>query len=138
MTYASWSMSETERRYAQIEKEALATTWACEKFTDFLIGKQFQIETDRKPFVPLLGVKHLNSLPPRVLRFRLRLDRFSYNIRHVPGKEHYTADTLSRDLIPDHPSSDSIDLQELTEMCMMAAVSHLPASNKRLEVYRRA
>ena len=29
------SMSETERWYAQIEKEALAVTWACEKFTDY-------------------------------------------------------------------------------------------------------
>ena len=30
VSYASRSMSETERRYAQIEKEALAVTWACE------------------------------------------------------------------------------------------------------------
>ena len=29
MTYAGRSMSETERRYAQTEKVALAFTWAC-------------------------------------------------------------------------------------------------------------
>jgi len=48
-------MIETERRYAQIEKEALATTWACEKFSNFVLGKHIRIETDHKPLVPLLG-----------------------------------------------------------------------------------
>ena len=94
VAFASRSMSETERRYAQIEKEALATTWACEKFANFIVGTHFRIETDHKPLDPLLGTKHLDSLPPRVLRFRLRPDRFSYDITHVPGKELYTADTL--------------------------------------------
>ena len=87
ISYASRSMSETERRYAQIEKEALAATWACEKFSNFLLGTHFQVETDHKPLVPLLCVKHLDTLPPRVLRFRLRLDRFSYDIKHILGKE---------------------------------------------------
>ncbi len=42
-------MSETERRYVQIEKEALATTWACEKFTGFIMRKRFLIETEQAP-----------------------------------------------------------------------------------------
>ena len=94
VAYASRSMSETEHQYTQIEKEALATTWACEKFSDFILGKHIEIKTDHKPLVPLLGEKHLDSPPPRVLRFRLRLDRFDYSIKHIPGKELYMADTL--------------------------------------------
>ena len=95
VSFASRSMSDTELRYAQIEKEALATTWACDKFKDYLIGKHFCIETDHKPLVPLLSSKHLDNLPPRILRFRLRLMRFHYTVTHVPGKLLYTADTLS-------------------------------------------
>lgn len=38
----------------------------------------------------------MDDLPPRILRFRLRLLRFKYNIVHVPGKALITADTLSR------------------------------------------
>jgi hypothetical protein len=79
-------MNETESRYAQIEKEALACTWASEKFSTYLLGKKFVIETDHKPLVPLLGTKELDKLPPRVLRFRLRHDRFDYTITHITRK----------------------------------------------------
>ena len=96
IAYASRSMTSTEQRYAQIEKEALATTWACEKFSDFVLGKEFLIETDHKPLVPLLGSKCLQDMPPRIQRFRMRLMRYSYQIVHVPGKDLTTADTLSK------------------------------------------
>ena len=41
VAYASQSLTPTEQRYAQVEKEALGLTWACGRFRDFLIGKQF-------------------------------------------------------------------------------------------------
>ena len=66
IAYASRSMTSTEQRYAQIEKEALATTWACETFADFVLGKEFLIETDHKPLGPLLGSKCLQDMPPRI------------------------------------------------------------------------
>ena len=45
-TKVSWSLSETEKRYAQVEKEALAIiTWAYERFSTYLLGTQFLIET---------------------------------------------------------------------------------------------
>ena len=52
VAYASRSMNETEQRYAQIEKEALAITWACNKFSDYILGRKFLIETDHKPLIP--------------------------------------------------------------------------------------
>ena len=68
---ASRSLAETETRYAQNEKEGLASTWASEKFSNYLLGMRFTLETDHKPRVPLLGNKELDQLPPRVLRFHL-------------------------------------------------------------------
>jgi hypothetical protein len=42
-------------RYFLIEKQALALVWACEKFTDYISGIWFLLETDHKPLVPLLA-----------------------------------------------------------------------------------
>ena len=137
VAYASRSMTSTERRYAQIEKEALAITWACEKFSSYIIGNQILLETDHKPLVPLLTYKHLENLPPKVLRFRLRLMRFDYNIVHVAGKYLHTADLLSR--VPQHTSPDaqSLSQQEDIEYFIQSVTSYLPASEKRLQVYRQ-
>jgi hypothetical protein len=60
IAFASCSMTQ-ERRYSQIEKEALALVWACEKFADYVIGMSFVLETDHKPLVPLLGKTNLDS-----------------------------------------------------------------------------
>lgn len=92
----SRGLSEAEKHYAQIEKEALAATWACERLSSYLLGLKFKLETDHKPLVPLLSTKALDELPPRVLRFWPRLLRFTFNIVHVPGKCLMTADVLSR------------------------------------------
>ena len=63
VAYVPRALSDTEGRYAQIEKEALAVTWACERFSKYLLGHPFSVETDHKPLVPLLSSKHLDNLP---------------------------------------------------------------------------
>ena len=63
VSYISRSLTPTERRYTQIEKEALAFTWACERFSDYLLGLSFHIQTDHKPLVPLFSSKNLGELP---------------------------------------------------------------------------
>ena len=136
IAYASRSMTETETRYAQIEKEALATTWACERFSTYILGTKFMIETDHKPLVPLLGAKNLDLLPPRILRFRLRLARFDYTISHVPGKLLYTADTLSRAPSPDQ--ENDVELQQDAETFLTISILNLPITEGRLEEYRKA
>uniref|UniRef100_A0A1X7UPT1 Reverse transcriptase RNase H-like domain-containing protein n=1 Tax=Amphimedon queenslandica TaxID=400682 RepID=A0A1X7UPT1_AMPQE len=69
VAFASRSLSNPETRYAQIEKEALASTWACEKLCKYILGLKFTIETDHRPLVALVGYKEFNQLTPRVLQF---------------------------------------------------------------------
>lgn len=109
IAYASRALTDTERRYAQIEKESLALVWGVEKFSEYLRGMEsFILETDHKPLVSLFGVKALTDLPLRLQRFGLRLMPFRFEIRHVPGKTLVVADHLSR-----HPISTRADVQEI-------------------------
>ena len=128
----SRSLSAVEQRYAQIEKEALAFTWACERLSDYLIGIRFHIQTDHKPLIPLFSNKSFENLPVRVQQFRLPMMRFDYTIAHVPGKQLVIADTLSRAPSREPVESDLL-LQYETSAFIEMIVNGLPATEKRLE-----
>ena len=108
VAYISRAITPTEQRYAQIEKEALALTWACERVQDHLVGLHFCVETDHKLLVSLFSSKILDMLPLRVQRFRMRMMRFSISICHVPGKQLLTANALSQ--APTMTTNSSDDL----------------------------
>ena len=134
VVYASRSMSDTGCRYAPIEKEALALTWAADKFFAYLLGKWFAIETDHKLLVPLLSSKGLDDLPHRNLQFRLRMARFDYSISHIPGTLLHTADALSR--APLTHTGEVDELEEEVEAYIGGIVASLPATEHRLHQFR--
>lgn len=137
VAYASRALTSTEQRYAQVEKEALALTWACERFSDFIIGLHFELETDHKPLVSLPGGQALDALPPRIQRFRMRLMRYRYTITHVPGKSLTTADTLSRAPLKNSGVINGDGLMEETNIYVDAVMANLPASETYLSELRK-
>jgi hypothetical protein len=136
VAYISRAMTPTERRYAQIEKVVLAFMWACERLSDYLLGMQFHVQTDHKPLVPLFSSKHLEELPLRVQRFRMRMMRFQFTISHVPGKDLTIADTLSRAPVCTPTAADEL-LQQETNTYVNLVMEHLPATQQRLQEIRR-
>lgn len=128
VAYISRSLSPAETRYSQTEKEALAVTWAVERFHQFVRGIVFDIETDHRPLITLLSKAELNMMPPRIQRFRIRLMRYQYNVLYVPEKHLATADTLSRaPADPPKRNQDAraldgeITVMEVTESTAMTA-----------------
>ena len=70
VSFISQAMTATEAMYAQIEKEALAVTWACERSSNYIIGKAITVGTDHKPLVPLITNHTIDKLPPRLQRYK--------------------------------------------------------------------
>ena len=74
IAYASRSLTEAEKNYAQIERELLAIVFACEKFNQYIYGKEVTVQTDHKPLQAIQS-KPLHKAPPRLQRMLLRLQK---------------------------------------------------------------
>lgn len=95
---ASRTLQPHERRYGQIDKEALSIIFGLTKFHEFLAGRKFCIITDHKPLVGLFnpGKPIPDQISPRMLRWSLKLSAYDYDIKYRPGKLLGNADALSR------------------------------------------
>ena len=136
VTYISRSLTDAEKNYAAIEKEALGVTWACERLDQYVRGLCFTVETDHKPLVPLMTTKDLSLVPARILRMRLRMMRYSPMFRYVPGCQNQLADALSR-----APTcAPSPDDSEFIGQVESAAESLVPANEQiaRIKEAQRA
>ena len=95
IAYASKSLTDTETRYANIERELLAIVFTCQWFNTYILGRPFTVESDHKP-LEMIHQKSLARAPPRLQRMLLQLQRYDVTIRYRPGKEMLLADALSR------------------------------------------
>ena len=95
IAYASRTLTEAERRYAQIEKETLALVYGLEKFHQYTYGRHLDVVTDHKPLVAILS-KPLSKAPRRLQSLILRTQKYDFSLTFQPGKSVVTADTLSR------------------------------------------
>jgi RNase H-like domain found in reverse transcriptase/Reverse transcriptase (RNA-dependent DNA polymerase)/Integrase zinc binding domain/Integrase core domain len=93
----SKSLTETEKRYPQTHKEALAIVWSVEKLHFYLLGRQFIIYTDHEPLEFIFKQKNASDkrAMTRAEGWALRLSSYNYTLRHVSSEKNI-ADPLSR------------------------------------------
>ena len=71
IAYASKAFTDTQKRYAQIEKELAAIVFGCDKFYQYLFGRPFEVETDHKPLETIVK-KPLTETPLRLQKMLLK------------------------------------------------------------------
>jgi hypothetical protein len=93
IAYSSRTSNNAEKNYPTIAKELLAIVWCCKHFRQYLYGRKFTIVTDHLPLTCIFSVKDPSS---RLLRWRLKLEEYDYEVIYKKGSENRNADALGR------------------------------------------
>lgn len=93
IAYASRTLNNSEQNYSTTEKELLSIVWSIKHFRPYLYGRKFKIVTDHRPLTWLFNCKDPGS---KLVRWRLKLSEYEYEIVYKPGKMNSNTDALSR------------------------------------------
>ena len=109
ISFASRSLTSSERNYLQIEQDALSIMFG---FHSYLYGRKFTLVTDQQALVSIFDPKTV--VPPlsaaRMQRWSLILAAYQYEIEYPSSAEHANADALSR--LVSSSADDRLDVDE--------------------------
>ena len=130
--YASRAISQTESKWSQVELEARAIRFGCEKFRFYLDGHPgFVVMTDCKPLLPLFNrVPIPKSCPPRIARQIIYLQDLNKSLEHCSGARNL-ADYHSRWPLKNEKKEDKKDVldSEVMESSLVRRISDVRENN---------
>ena len=105
IAFASRTLNQAERNYAQIEREALGIVFGVRKFHHYLYGRKFTLLTDHRPLTTILSPNKAtpSMAAARMQRWALLLAAHDYTIQYREAARHCNADGLSRLPLPATP-----------------------------------
>lgn len=106
----------------------LAIVFGCQRFHQYLYGKEFLVETDHRPLESIFK-KELNKCPMRLQRLRITLQPYQFIVKYKPGTQMYLADALSRASCDDK----NINLKEEDIKAQVNMIRYHDISPKKIE-----
>lgn len=121
---------EAESRYAPVEGEALAVVYGLQSCRMFVMGcSNLTVVVDHKPLTKILNDRQLESIDnPRLLRLKEKTLMYSFEIVHVPGSTHKTADATSRNPCPLQDEEETSEDEEACAISYAARIAEDAAS----------
>ena len=93
ISYASKTLSPSQRRYCVTYRELLAVVVFAKQFRHYLLGRKFKIRTDHASLRWLSKFKDAEGMVGRWITY---LSTFDFELEHRRGSMHGNADALSR------------------------------------------
>lgn len=133
--FSSRTLNSHECNYSITEKELLAIVWSTKYFRPYLYGTKFSIKTDHQPLIWLNSLKEPSA---KLQRWKIKLNEYDFDIKHIKGKENKVADFLSR------INADKFEINILNEIESDIATihsgtedlgDHIPISDRVINKY---
>lgn len=96
--FYSRQTTDTEQKYHSYELETLAVVESLKKFRPYLLGLQFSVITDCNA---LKATSTKKQIIPRIARWWLQLQEFTFDVKYRPGNRMKHVDALSRNPVRD-------------------------------------
>jgi transposase InsO family protein/uncharacterized protein YqgQ len=140
VAFFSRSLQGPELKHPAIEKEAKAIIEAVRHWRHFLTGRHFTLVTDQKSVSFMFNMQHKGRIKnDKILRWRLELACYDFDIVYRPGKENIPSDTFSRstcasiETVSLHDLHDSLCHPGITRLYHFVRQKNLPFSLEEIK-----
>ena len=117
IAFYSRKLNKAQRNYTTTEKELLSIVETVKEFRNILFGYPIRVYSDHKNLVHSATI----SQSQRVMRWRLILEEFGPDIRHISGVKNIVADAMSR-----MPTTNQDPSEHRTEAPDLHEAEYLP------------
>ena len=140
VAFLSRSLQGSELKHAAIEKEAQAIIEAIRHWRHFLTGRHFTLRTDQKSVSYMFDQRNRGEVKnDKIMRWRIELACYSFDIVYRPRKENVLPDALSRATCASAPQDSLCKLHEalchpgITRLNHFIRTKNLPYSLEKVK-----
>ena len=131
--FCSRVLNQSERNYDIVEKEGLAIFWGITRLRSFLLGRKFIVHSDHRPLQYLFNNE---KCAPKILRWKLQLQEYNFEVNYCKGSENKVADCLTRINVIDHIDGETfISETERFSLSSFSSVTLIRPSVIRCNVF---
>jgi len=129
VAYYSQATNQAEHNYHSFELEMLAIVKAIERFHIYLYGIDFTVITDCHALVYAVNKAHVN---PRIARWVIRLQNYTFKVLHREGSKMRHVDALSRivALVNTMPLEKELQYRQLADRNLQKIVTKVTSNSE--------